>query len=146
MNGYPAIFDIEMDQGEQLNVAFLFPWVLDPALKAVAAYERSLKEHLNPPTPNVTRFRGGDRPSNPRGRLVVTAEVVFRHAHGSHPGVGHRIARTEAQGLANLSLGVFGPTDKNLTESDKGMGVGKISIQRQRMFTFGDTLSRALRH
>ena len=59
MNGYPAIFDIEMDQGEQLNVAFLFPWVLDPALKAVAAYERSLKEHPNPPTPNVTRFRGG---------------------------------------------------------------------------------------
>ena len=31
MNGYPTIFDIEMDQGEQLNVAFLFPWVLDPA-------------------------------------------------------------------------------------------------------------------
>ena len=59
MNGYPTIFDIEMDQGEQLNVAFLFPWVLDPALKAVAAYERSLKEHPNPPAPNVTRFRGG---------------------------------------------------------------------------------------
>ena len=25
MNGYPTIFDIEMDQGEQLNVAFLYP-------------------------------------------------------------------------------------------------------------------------
>jgi len=25
MNGYPKIFNIEMDPGEQLNVAFLFP-------------------------------------------------------------------------------------------------------------------------
>jgi hypothetical protein len=59
MNGYPKIFNIEMDPGEQLNVAFLFPWVLDPALKAVLEYERSVKSHPNPPAPNVTRFRGG---------------------------------------------------------------------------------------
>ncbi len=59
MNGYPKIFNIEMDPGEQLNVAFLFPWVLDPALKAVLAYERSVKERPNPPAPHVTRFRGG---------------------------------------------------------------------------------------
>ena len=62
----------------------------------------------------------------------------------SHPDVSQRIARTEAQGLANVSLGFFGATDKNLTKSDKGMGVGEISIQRQRMFTFGDALCRAL--
>ena len=59
MNGYPKIFNIEMDPGEQLNVAFLFPWVLDPALKAVVEYERTLKDHPNPRAPNVTRFRGG---------------------------------------------------------------------------------------
>ena len=59
MNGYPKIFNIEMDPGEQLNVAFLFPWVLDPALRAVLEYERSVKAHPNPPAPNVTRFRGG---------------------------------------------------------------------------------------
>ena len=58
MNGYPKIFNIEMDPGEQLNVAFLFPWVLDPALRAVTEYERSVKAHPNPPAPNVTRFRG----------------------------------------------------------------------------------------
>jgi arylsulfatase len=59
MNGYPKIFNIEMDPGEQLNVAFLFPWVLNPALRAVLEYERSVHDHPNPPAPNVTRFRGG---------------------------------------------------------------------------------------
>ena len=43
-----------------------------------------------------------------------------------------------------MSLCFFGATDENLTKSDSGMGVGKISIQRQRMFTFGDALRRAL--
>ena len=59
----------------------------------------------------------------------------------NHPGVSHRIARTEAQGLANVSLRFFGATEKNLTKSDNGMGAGEISIERQRMFTFGDALA-----
>ena len=42
------------------------------------------------------------------------------------------------------SLRFFGATDKNLTESDRGMGVGEISIQRQRMFTFGDAIRGTL--
>ena len=87
---------------------------------------------------------GLDRPPKPRDRLLLTAEVELRHARDSHPGVSHRIARTEAQGLGNVSLCFFGATDKNLAKSDKGMGVGEISIQRQRMFTFGDALCRAL--
>ena len=49
-----------MDPHEDLNVAGLFGWVADPALEAVRAYERSVKEHPNPPSPNITRFgRGG---------------------------------------------------------------------------------------
>ena len=60
MNGYPKIFNIEMDPSEQLNLAWLFPWVLHPALSLVLDYEASLKDHPNPPAPNVTRFRGGD--------------------------------------------------------------------------------------
>ena len=43
-----------------------------------------------------------------------------------------------------MSLGFFGATDKNLAKSDEGMGAGKISIQLQRVFTFGDALRRAL--
>ena len=43
-----------------------------------------------------------------------------------------------------MSLCFFGATDENLAKSDSGMGVGEISIQRQRMFTFGDALRGAL--
>ena len=43
-----------------------------------------------------------------------------------------------------MSLRFFGATDINLASSDNGMGVAEISIQRQRMFTFGDALDCAL--
>ena len=89
---------------------------------------------------------GLDRPPKPRDRLLPTAEMVLRDARESHPEYSHRIARTEAQGLDNVSLCFFGATDKNLAQSDQGMGVGKISIQLQRMFTLGDALRRALGH
>ena len=70
--------------------------------------------------------------------------MELRHARVSHPDISERIARTEPQRLSNVSLGFFGATDKYLTKSDSGMSVGEISIQRQRMFTFGDALGRAL--
>ena len=85
---------------------------------------------------------GLDRPPKARGRLLVTAEVELRDARDAHPDVSVRIARTEAQGLGNVSLCFFGATDKYLATSDNGMGVGEISIQRQRMFTFGDALAQ----
>jgi arylsulfatase len=61
MAGYPKAYNIEMDPHEDLNVLCLYGWVVDPALEAVLAYERSLKDHPNPPPPpNITRFgRGG---------------------------------------------------------------------------------------
>ena len=58
--------------------------------------------------------------------------------------VSPRIARAEAQGLSNVSLCFFGATHINLTKSDSGVGAGEISIERQRMFTFGDALRSAL--
>src|SRR5271165_7536869 len=45
-----------------------------------------------------------DRPSTPRDRLLVTGEVGLPKARHIHPEVSQRIARTEAQGLSNLSL------------------------------------------
>ena len=54
------------------------------------------------------------------------------------------IARTEAERLGNVGLRFFGAPDKNLAESDSSVGIGKISIQRQRMFAFGDALRGAL--
>ena len=86
---------------------------------------------------------GLDRPPKPRGRLLATAEVELRYAHIVHPRISHRIARTEPQGLGNMCLGFFCATNENLTKSDKGTGGSKISIELQRMFTFGDALCRA---
>ena len=73
---------------------------------------------------------GLDRPSRPSDRLLVTTEVEFRYAPDTHPGVCQRIARAEAEGLANVCLSFFCATDKNLTSSYKGMGLGEISIER----------------
>jgi hypothetical protein len=84
-------------------------------------------------------------PAGTSGRLLMTAEKVRRDATKCLPGVGIRIARTEAQGLANVGLCFFGATDENLAKSDSCMGAGKISIQLQRAFTFGDALRRAPR-
>src|ERR1700691_4145079 len=87
---------------------------------------------------------GLDRPSKPRDRLLVTSDVVLRHSRISHPCVRHRITRAEAHRLDNVSLGFFGATDKNLANADKGIRVGEISIQRQRVLAFGDALHSAL--
>ena len=70
--------------------------------------------------------------------------MELRKARNTHPDVSICIARTEAQGLGNVSLCLFGATDENLAKSDYGMGGGEISIQRQRMFTFGDALCGTL--
>ena len=59
MAGHPKVYNIELDPHEDLNVAALFGWVGDPALEAVRAYERSVKEYPNPPAPNITQFRSG---------------------------------------------------------------------------------------
>ena len=61
----------------------------------------------------------------------------------SHPGVGQHVPWTEAQGLGDVRFGFFGAADENLTESNGGMSVGEISIQRQRVFAFGDALGGA---
>src|SRR5271166_483797 len=72
---------------------------------------------------------GLDRPPTPRGRLLVTPELVLRDARECHPGVSRRIARAEAQRLGNVSLRFFRTADISLTKSDKGMGDGKIWIE-----------------
>ena len=43
-----------------------------------------------------------------------------------------------------MSLCFFGAAYKNLSQSNSKMGVGEISIQLQRVLTFGDALRRAL--
>ncbi len=69
-----------------------------------------------------------DRPPKPRNRLIPVAEVVLRYARVSHPDIGERIARTEAEGLNDMSLRFFGAASEYLAQSDTGMGFGEISI------------------
>jgi hypothetical protein len=70
--------------------------------------------------------------------------VEIREARPAHPLVSVHIARTEAQTLRNVSLCFFRAADENLTESDIGMGLRKISIKLKRTFTFGDAFRGAL--
>ena len=57
MAGYPKLYNVEMDPHEELNIGSFCGWVTDPTLEAVKEYELSVKEHPNPPAPNITQFR-----------------------------------------------------------------------------------------
>ena len=63
-------------------------------------------EATRPPAPNC---RGGASPTR-----------------GPHPDVSHRIARTEAQGLGNVSLRFVGATDEDLTKPDKAWALARF--------------------
>lgn len=57
MAGYPKAYNIEMDPHEDLIVAGMFGWTSEQPLLAVNAYYETLKEHPNPPAPNITVFK-----------------------------------------------------------------------------------------
>jgi hypothetical protein len=54
---YPKIYNIEMDPHEDLQLPNCM-WVGEPVLKVIAAYEASVKKYPNPPSGNLTNFRG----------------------------------------------------------------------------------------
>ena len=72
----------------------------------------------------------------------MAAKLELGKSRANHPGVGQHVPWTEAQGLGDVRFGFFGAADENLTKSNGGMSVGEISIQRQRVFAFGDALAR----
>jgi len=55
---YPKIYNIEMDPHEDLNVGGIHLWPMLPVLKSVQEYEESTKKYPNPPSANLTNFRG----------------------------------------------------------------------------------------
>ncbi len=57
MAGYPKVFNIEMDPHENLNVSLLFGWCIQEPLLAVEKYFATLKDHPNPPAPDITVFK-----------------------------------------------------------------------------------------
>lgn len=57
MAGYPKGYNIEMDPHEDLIVIGMFGWTSEQPLLAVEKYYATLKEHPNPPAPNITVFK-----------------------------------------------------------------------------------------
>ena len=56
MNGFPAIFNIEADPREEVNILGTSAWVIGPYLKVIGDYRKSLEAHPNPKAINLTEF------------------------------------------------------------------------------------------
>jgi arylsulfatase len=56
--GFPAIFNIEADPREEVNVLGTSGWVIGPYLKVVGDYLKALEKHPNPKAVNMTNFGG----------------------------------------------------------------------------------------
>ena len=54
---YPKIYNIQVDPHEDLQLPN-YLWAMGPPLKAIAEYEASVKKYPNPPSGNLTDFRG----------------------------------------------------------------------------------------
>ena len=56
MNGFPAIFNIEADPREEVNILGTTAWVIGPYLKLIGDYRKTLEQHPNPKAVNMTQF------------------------------------------------------------------------------------------
>jgi arylsulfatase len=55
--GFPRVYNIEADPKEQVDLAVSgYAWVLGMYGKLVKEYKMTLKDHPNPPAPNLTKF------------------------------------------------------------------------------------------
>ena len=51
-NGFPAIFNIEADPREEVNIVGTSAWVIGPYLKVIGEYQKSLEKYPNPKAVN----------------------------------------------------------------------------------------------
>jgi arylsulfatase A-like enzyme len=56
MNGFPAIFNIEADPREEVNILGTSGWVIGPYLKLIGEYRKSLENYPNPKAVSLTQF------------------------------------------------------------------------------------------
>ena len=54
--GFPAIFNIEADPREEVNILAINAWVIGPYLKVIGEYMKSLEKYPNPKAVNLTQF------------------------------------------------------------------------------------------
>jgi len=55
---FPKIYNIEMDPHEDLNLGGVSLFIVGPVYEAIGEYEKSVKKYPNPPSANLTNFRG----------------------------------------------------------------------------------------
>ncbi len=55
-NSFPAIFNVEADPREEVNVVGTSAWVIGPYLRVVGEYQKSLQKYPNPKAVNMTQF------------------------------------------------------------------------------------------
>ncbi len=55
-DGFPAIFNIEADPREEVNVVGTNAWVVGPYLKLIGEYYKSLENYPNPKPVKLTEF------------------------------------------------------------------------------------------
>ena len=55
-NGFPAVFNIEADPREEVNILGTSAWVIGPYLKLIGEYQQSLEQYPNPKAVNLTVF------------------------------------------------------------------------------------------
>lgn len=53
---YPLIYNIEADPREEFNINTSRGWVAGHVMKIINEYQQTLKEHPNPPAPNLTNY------------------------------------------------------------------------------------------
>jgi arylsulfatase len=60
LNGYPSIFNIELDPREQMNATTWSAWVIGPTMKVIGEYQKSLEKYPNPKAVVLTRSLTGE--------------------------------------------------------------------------------------
>ena len=56
-NGFPAIYNIEADPREEVNILGTSAWVVGPYLKVIGDYKKTLEKFPNPKAVNMTHFK-----------------------------------------------------------------------------------------
>jgi hypothetical protein len=87
---------------------------------------------------------GLDAPAKPSDRFRIGTHLRLSEADTVHPPEGVDIARRKAERFLNMSLGIRAATEKRLGPTDASVGIGQISIERQRALAFGYTFGRAV--
>jgi hypothetical protein len=87
---------------------------------------------------------GVNRPSQPRNRLLVVAEMNLSVARGTQPKVGQSVTRTKSDRLLDMSLGFLAATDEMFGDTDKTVSDSQISIEREGSLAFCDPPSGAI--